>query len=274
MKLSVLVVLYNREIYCSGTIKSLLTSTIKFEQTQLIIWNNGPKALVSEDVFALEDKGLTVHLEQSLENMALSQIYNRFIDKYGAERYVILDHDSQLNDDYLKDIYQDTPSGVLVPVIKAQGILHSPEISNGFHQGPFTQSDDIRAIGSGLCVDDQIAKCLKQKFASIFDERFYLYGVDTTFFYRLKQAGLNDSIHLISGFQHSLSKLEQESEAATKFRRIERGCELGLTFRFYPKKHKLKSLLRITFARCFKLGLFSVTHLYKALLKGKHYRAR
>ena len=45
-KISIIVVLYNCEIKDSQTLAGIAAAKILFEQSNIIIWNNGPKALL------------------------------------------------------------------------------------------------------------------------------------------------------------------------------------------------------------------------------------
>jgi GT2 family glycosyltransferase len=184
---------------------------------------------------------------------------------------LIFDHDSEITSKYLTDAISKPSIGIGVPIITSFGKQESPVIKSKSHCGPFTQKDRVRAIGSGLVIEHNIVKKLIKRFGNVFDERFYLYGVDTTFFYRVRRANLNNKIKLIAGFRHSMSRLEQENKVMTSFRVKERSYEIGLTTRFYFSDIPL-SILKITIKRCLFLNTLSVKTTLRALITGKHYR--
>ena len=113
----------------------------------------------------------------------------------------------------------------------------------------------------------------------MFDERFYLYGVDTTFCFRLFESDLIKYVKIISGFDHSLSRLGTENSKMTKFRRIERSYERGLKLRYYvPLPKAIYLLLKTGTSVLQRLCMgkrYQVSFLYvlKAFLSGKHYRS-
>ena len=49
MKTAFLVVMYNREIHAAATIQALLNANVFFNESPLIIWNNGPDLLKNKD---------------------------------------------------------------------------------------------------------------------------------------------------------------------------------------------------------------------------------
>ncbi|WP_413691538.1 hypothetical protein [Psychromonas sp. KJ10-2] len=112
-----------------------------------------------------------------------------------------------------------------------------PKIQNKpYYSGVnITRKSKVVSIGSGLVIGRDVAAFVKKIYGDIFDERFYLYGVDTTFFLRVFNSNLSNRINIISGFQHSLSRLQKESNEVKKFRCIERSYDKGLTIRFYKK---------------------------------------
>ena len=127
-------------------------------------------------------------------------------------------------------------------------------------------------IGTNICSE------IHQYYKNVFDERFYLYGVDTTFCIRLFERKLTGSVNIIPGFNHSLSRLENESVKTTNFRRVERSYGQGLTLRYYyPLLTGIYYLLRVT-ASTLKRMIFKQTYnvniidMFKAFLNGKHRR--
>ncbi|MFM4990453.1 glycosyltransferase family 2 protein [Aeromonas veronii] len=207
MEVVYLVLLYNKSLEQSVTLQSMFKSHRISSLSQLIIWNNGPSEMTLDIDDKTKDKWQRIELIQTLDNKPLSYIYNQVIEGYPADRYVFLDDDSQLTSEYLAAV-TNSQAGVTVPAIYSHGVYRSPTVCGQFNAGPYQVTDKVIAIGSGIGVRHDIAEQLKAHYSDVFDSRFALYGVDTTFFLRLHQLGLSGQVVMIDGFEHSLSRLE------------------------------------------------------------------
>ncbi|WP_283709993.1 hypothetical protein [Pseudoalteromonas prydzensis] len=278
---AIIVLLYNKEIGESKTLSSLTSSEVQFNDAKLVIWNNGPKKLVDTDVSTFTNLGYEVHIEETLHNESLAVIYNSFINDNQAKKYILLDDDSNLNASYIKAACDSTDSVVSMPIISSGGKVENPKINTvvyNFEQ-KIKSTDNVMTIGSGLVIGRGIVLELLNRFSTVFDERFYLYGVDTTFCYRLSMTQLIGSVKVIAGFEHSLSRLEVESEQVTKFRQRERSYDFGMTLRYYyslPRSVYLLARTMIHILKCKILNkkrTFSIRLLLRAYITGKHYKA-
>ncbi|MDO6635796.1 hypothetical protein Q4540_04725 [Pseudoalteromonas carrageenovora] len=277
---AMLVLLYNKEINQSSTISSIVDSSARYTNTKIVIWNNGPEPLKERNTSSLSALGYKVEIMETLNNESLAVIYNRFIDVVKADKYILLDDDSKLNDDYINASRSNGKNNVAMPLISSNGVIEAPFINYVPYRLTLeiAPTDKIITIGSGLVIGSQIAAQIKDKHGDIFDERFYLYGVDSTFCLRLFALKLTDKIRLIDGFDHSLSRLEREDKGITEFRLKERSYDTGLTLRYYyPPLKAVYSLFRITITN-FKKTLLkeapcdNLVYLYKSFFSGKHYR--
>lgn len=271
MKTVILILLYNKSISESETWLKLYKSSVDTSSVSLIVWNNGPSSISLELEYLNENRWGSVELIQTLDNKPLSYIYNQVIERYPAERYVFLDDDSQLTETYLMAMASSN-AGVAVPAILSHGEYRSPTVSGKFTPGPYQVTDKVIAIGSGIGVRHDIAQKIKNHYGDVFDSRFALYGVDTTFFLRLYQLGLSDQVEMIDGFEHNLSRLESESQAMSRFRQVERAYDLGLTIRHYTP---WKQAIFVIFKQAVKLTLGKLTWLQfvalcKAFKTGRH----
>lgn len=279
---AILVLLYDKDISDSQTLNAFLSCNLLCCNSSLIIWNNGPSKLESFDVSLFENLGYRVFLEETLSNEALSIVYNRFISKYDAEKYIILDDDSRLEKNYLTESSKIGPKNIGIPIIFSSGKIIYPRVNKKTYCPDMTlnEKSKIVTIGSGLVLGKDVAKSLHDFYGDIFDERFYFYGVDTTLFLRLFDRGFAKDTILISGFEHSLSRLEKESEEISEFRRIERSYNYGLTLRYYrgvdSKIHGILKLFITTgLKKIFrKRQKIIFTHAIKAFFYGKHYRSK
>lgn len=277
----ILVLLYNKEITESNTINTLLESNIQYSNARLVIWNNGPEPLKNRDCSHIEALGYDLVIEETLHNESLAVIYNKFLAENRAEKYILLDDDSVLNTPYILASSKCGINEVAMPIISSEGKVQSPQINDQPYSPKIelTSNSKVITIGSGLVIGADIAANLKENYKNVFDERFYLYGVDTTFCLRLFNSNLTKKIKIIFGFEHSLSRLEKESQKTIKFRRLERSYDLGLTLRYYyPLPNALLVVLKVTistlkrkfFKQQYMVDLFP---LFKAFVLGKHYRA-
>ncbi|MBE3667212.1 hypothetical protein BOO35_19335 [Vibrio navarrensis] len=270
---SILVVLYNKEISDSSTINNLVSSNEDLSRTKLIIWNNGPNKVI-DTTSSLENKFNEVFLVETLENLPLSGIYNAFMKNYISDYYMFLDDDSSVTDSYLSVINDQSDAGLFVPVLVMNGNVVSPKPDNkgGLDYIP-EKIDGLVAMGSGLILSRELSDCIIKKYGDCFDNRFYFYGVDTSLFYRIKRLHLENEVSIVQGFEHSVSTFKKENTKVKKFRQLEASYSLGLKLRYYPSIKIFATFFRMSFLRFFRLSN-RVTFFYvlKAYASGKHYR--
>ena len=277
---AIIVLLYNKEIAQSTTLSSLMLEEAHFKNAKLVIWNNGPKKLESYDVSFIAELGYDITIEETLNNESLAYIYNSFINSHEAEKYIFLDDDSTLNANYIDEASRSNSSVVSMPIITVNGVAKNPKInSKVYTEGvKIAANDKVFTIGSGLVVGREVILELLKRFYTVFDERFYLYGVDTTFCHRLFLSKQSVNIRVIAGFEHSLSRLEKECKSLTKFRQRERSYDRGMTLRYYtsfPRTvyilvHSVLYTIKCIFLN--KDSSMSLPLLLKSYIVGKHYR--
>jgi hypothetical protein len=279
-KVSFLVLLYNKEIQKSNTLLSLLCSSLIFNNCKLVIWNNGPCNLNSVNVDEFVKLGFDVDIIETIDNISLSSIYNSFFEKYISDTYVILDDDSNLHDGYLISTLSSSKNELSVPIILADDKITGPVVNGERYSDECKCSkiSTIMGIGSGIIIGSNICERIKNSYGNVFDERFYFYGVDSTFFMRINKIGLGSLVRVIDGFEHSLSRLEIENAETTKFRKKERAYDLALQIKFYDSPlialKKIVKMLIIFFNNLFflKNQNISLYHFIFAMLRGKHYK--
>ncbi len=277
MSLSFLVVIFDKEIENSLTINSIINSNYNFRGCNLLVWNNGPNRLYDKNISKLENKGINVDIIENIENVALSYVYNSFIKKYNTDSYVLLDDDSNLNDDFFFSLNISTKNNILFPLISSNGIVYGPKINKRIVNVDckLKENDKIMAIGSGITIGSSVCDELIRTYGDVFDERFFLYGVDTTFCYRINKSINCDNIKIIKGFEHSLSRLNSKQST---FRLKERAYDEALRTKYYsnwPNIVVLKVLIYHLYRIIrFKNKIISIKEFITAFLNGKHYRAR
>jgi len=270
-----LIILYNCELNDSNTIKSLLNSNFDFNNVKITIVNNGPNELRSCNHI----NGIDIELIQDTSNRALSVIYNEFIQNNISKFFVILDHDSILTDEYINDlgkIRKNFQPDINIPSIYSGSLALGPKVDGKVISGPNINKHRLIGIGSGIVFSKNISTTLQKKYGSVFDENFFFYGVDSSFFLRLRRENLTRSINIIGPLQHSLSRLEIESSEVMSFRNKERSYDLGLTIRYYFSLEYLARFLLLIFCKSFNRGKYKhliFKDVISAILHGKHYRS-
>lgn len=282
-KISIIVVLYNCEIKNSQTLTSLIDADITVERSNLIIWNNGPKVLEDKKVEDFIALGFKVTVEETIDNQSLAKIYNAFIHKYPAKHYIILDDDSTLNPRYLKQTQTLEDVVIGYPMIVSSGKPCSPKINKSklandvaLESVILKATDKVEAIGSGLIINDSLANKIKLHYGDIFDERFYIYGVDTTFCWRVSNMIPNHSIKILYGFSHSISRNDKESKAVKLFRKTEKANAKGLKIHHYKNKFvRWLKATQLSLSLCIPFYRRQINKEYlSALVSGKHAKDR
>ena len=270
--IAILVVLYDKELIDSKTLTSLVNFDFNFNS--LVIYNNGPVNLAVNEQFvnSLYHKFKSVKIVNDLNNSPLSKIYSNFISEIEVSSYVILDDDTELNPSYidmLNDNYLKPKYDIVVPKIISKGGEQYYPISNGspvITEGDVNNLPNLLSITSGVVINNTLLAKINVLNNRVFDERYALYGVDTSFFKNISK-NKRVSIGLASHLSHSLSRAESID---SPFRRKERLFDLAISTRCYPSLFNyyyfIKTLIKLFFSRNFKLAL-SVVDVF---CKGRH----
>ncbi|KFJ42065.1 hypothetical protein IBE48_09475 [Francisella philomiragia] len=270
----ILIVIYDQKVEDSATISSLLDIDLDLSQCRLVIWNNGSKII--DKKIQHTEKFYSVDFFETLENISLAKIYNRVIELYDCQKYIILDHDSTLSREYMIDTLKLESDCVGFPIIN--GISPFVNRKNINQKGSCKADDKVLAIGSGMVLSKYAINSVLQVYSSIFDERFYLYGVDTSFCLRLIKSFEIVKIRIINGFEHSSSLLIDEPQEIKKFRKKERTYASALICRYYySKKYTVFFFIKNSVFNLAKIIFNKSTSLYMskflyAYFLGKHYR--
>lgn len=271
------VVLYKSEIQNSKTINTLLENIHYLDKYKMILYihNNGPKKININ--FSDFPKNLEVRYTESLNNSSLSSIYNKAINTTDSRYICLLDQDSELSLNYIKAISDFILSerNLLLPLIYAKGKIRCPRIYFKSKKGIILNKEQKiqnklfpRTVGSGIVLSGDLSKYLIQKYGSVFDERFYIYKVDTTFFYRV-QSLTKFNIDIKGYINHNMAGLEKEEHKSKKFRQTDTAAGWALQEKYYIKSTFLYFLLKAMnrYAFSVKLNLFitSVSTFYKGM---------
>lgn len=281
-QLSILVLLYNCGLEESKTLSSLFNVSFNLSNVKLVVWNNGPEKIKYKNIS--NGKNIEIEFIQTVHNESLSKIYNSFIDNNASVKYLILDHDSTVDQQYINSVMSSEIHNISIPEIICGGVIRAPFVNGKVYNKNmiFNNSDFIVSIGSGLVIGNDVIREMKNEYGRVFDERFFLYGVDTSFFKRLNKCLKKNAFEIcvLPPINHSLSKLETEDEDISRFRIIERSYDMGLNLRYYTSTCKVPMhLMKYLFTdvmSCIlnKKRYYSFLILIKAFFQGKHYRSK
>ncbi len=275
---SLLVIVYGKKLSESQTITSL--AKYNFKDVVLRIVNNGPEKFDSNDtnelISKLKKSFFSVDIIEHIENIPLSIAYNRFVECYpSSKKYIFLDDDSTITDDFAFFIGNDFYYDLELPLIKCADICYYPT-ENKVPINKYCELDgrQVMSIGSGMVVSCSLKKKFEQHNVKLFDEHYALYGVDTSFFKRMKKiidSGTDIKIKCNSHIVHSLSRTEG---VISDFRKKERQLDLALTMRHYPDWKIIKSFFSQCIKSLFKGNVSTIVIMFDAFFSGMHPRCK
>ncbi|MCO6550198.1 MULTISPECIES: glycosyltransferase family 2 protein [unclassified Gilliamella] len=287
MKITAIIILYNENIKNSKTFESLLNSDRSDITLNVIIWNNGPKALNLQECrqykSICDSKNINLSIYENLYNIALSKIYNFFINQVSFDFFTILDQDSILNNDFFQNIKINNDFDVIVPQVYSAGwvskenslcfpIYH--ENRKLFDKKVFAMGE-IESISSGLTLSNQLIKYISKSKQEFFNERYALYAIDTSFFLDLIELKQTEFKGICVGkISHSLDFNLQDRKKISPMRRLEMEYSKVLNKIFYDKKSRLNVFLYLL--RKFTRREYSCSEflkLAKCLFRKKHPRS-
>lgn len=274
MKISVLVVLYNKIISDSATLRTMLLCN-DLCNVDLTVVNNGPKSIpqVQEFLSSNESLFLGIRYIEHLENKPLSKVYNDFIDcNSRADYYVIIDDDSKLESTFFRKIVLNT-FDICVPRILSvdDGQYYYPTVKGvPITSEGYIDIDDLISISSGLTIKRDVVTLLKNKYGSVFDENFALYGVDTSFFLRLKELDCRLNVICSSTIMHSLSRANNSKPSL--FRERERLYDAAIIARRYPNRIRIYYFVKRLLKNIILFNRENLFSLITCFIKGKHPR--
>lgn len=250
------------------------------KKVALVVWSNGPFALEEPALMDFKNNipaGCDVVVCEDTSNTALSDVYNRSIASIDANLHCMLDDDSELRSEFVTSLCSVSASDVLVPMIMVNDALQGPVLNGTFigaGQYNLRPTDDFFAIASGLTLTKEIISQLKARFGQVFDCAYALYGVDTSFCLRLVELSRAGPVSVLCAghIDHDLSRLNP-NVARSAFRRRERGLDLGITLRRYPRWKFWRAMLA-SFVRAFSRSRTkSFTHVVRGYIAGRHPRS-
>lgn len=274
---AMIVVVYNKKLEDSITLNTLIN--YDFQDTRLVIHNNGPENVTLDGDIKKEiiSRFREVQLVNCLSNCPLSVLYNNFInDNYHSKKFIILDDDSTITDEFVNAILLNEVDLELPRIVsRSDGVIYYPienkkVVTNNCDLDPRTSF----SIGSGLVINHSLVSKFKKNNINLFDENFALYGVDVSLFrrcYQLIDKGEDFKIKTSSFIRHSLSRTEGKE---SPFRVKERLIDVAIATRRYPSFRSHISLLRKIFNHLMHLQLKNVYLIVNTYYTGIHPRCR
>lgn len=277
IKIAILVVLYNKEIDESKTLTTLLNNFNHEESITLYIVNNGPRKINLSNSLSsrFESKFRQVIFKEYTENKPLSKIYNEFINNCCGDYFLIFDDDSEPQESYF-DMLKNIKYDIVFPRIKSldDGFFYYPCSNDStISKDGYLNISSTMSIASGLVISKKAISLMKKYFNSVFDERYALYGIDTSFIFRLRDVNSKErdilTFYSTGLILHSLSRTSTE---LSEFRTIERLCDVAITTRFYSRYYGYGVYIRKLLSSILKRKPKYLLILFSCFIRGRHPR--
>jgi len=277
MKVAILVVLYDKQVDDSSTIKTLLDAELR--DTMLVVHNNGPVSIsISQDLsnkFSLFNTSIS--LVNCINNKPLSMLYNDFISTYSYfDKFILLDDDSEVTSSFINALYEDDYDLEIPKIVSRSDEVTYYPLSNGkviTHDG-FIPVAGTHSIGSGLMFTNRFVSIFNKHNMKLFDENYALYGVDVSLFRRmwyLNSLGEVFKMKTSSTIIHSLSRTEQKQST---FRHTERLIDYAISVRRYPSIRAYASFIKKGLKQLIKFKFKDFTLMCSSFISGVHPRSK
>ncbi len=257
MKISVVLVLYNKILNQSVTYQTLNRGLHIFEalqiETDIIVYDNSKNAQAIND-----HQGLIY--KHDPRNLGVVTAYNfawKHAQTAGHDWVLLLDHDTKLTEEYMKElvtkIVQPESIVALVPQIMSNHTIVSPVVSNTVvplkmdRPGPGEHTTPIMGINSGCLVRRSFLDTIGG-----FNEEFPLDSLDFWFFSEIYRQDYGVLV-LRATLMHDLSVFGEETVSFSRYKSI-----LDSEIRYY--QYYQKSLF----------NQYKIEALKRAILQMKH----
>lgn len=238
----ILVVLYNKTLRNSDTLKGLIDSSEQLRNMNALVfvWDNSPSQFLNNNDIGFLQERFSFQYYHCPNNKPLSFVYNNVIEKFlHLQEYkylVVLDDDSKISPQYfdeLKDILRSNNDlDIILPVAKNNDLIISPaklffvkgnyfkEIKSGVYKGK------LLAVNSGMV----IARSFIERINFRYDARLLSYGTDN---YIMNVANSRHAKYYImnSIFEHGYSFYDSDDfdKKAEVFRQIKRANRIAFS---------------------------------------------
>jgi GT2 family glycosyltransferase len=242
MKTTIVLVVYKSKLEDSNTYTSLL-SVLNYNQSlkkdlSIVIYDNSPE----KQEVPTNDQALEISYVHDPRNLGLATAYNfayQLSLKNKSEWLLLLDHDTTLNEDYVKTILKVDKSipnqiAAVVPKVVSKNIMISPVTSLSLlpllekRPNPGILTSPVMAINSGSLIKIDFLTQIGG-----FTEEFPLDYLDHWLFYKIYDTG--HKVLLLDGveLQHELSVMDFGSISSVRYRSI-----LDSEIKYFKNYHK------------------------------------
>ncbi len=240
MKITVVIVVYKIKLSSSKTIQSLNrvidNNSVLMKDLSIIIYDNSPE---KQDVPS-QYEHLKIFYKHDSRNIGIVTAYNsafQIAKDTGSEWLLLLDHDTELTEDYVRQIGNlgnfDNSVVTVVPKINYESIMISPVFSDSFRPlkgekpQPGLQNSPVMAINSGALIRVSFLTEING-----FNPQFPLDYLDHWLFYEIYARGYKVWV-LETTIQHELSVMDYSGISIVRYRSI-----LDSEITFYKKYKK------------------------------------
>nr|ACA24830.1 WbsW [Escherichia coli] len=192
MKITILVVLYNKKFEESTTLQTILSEkhTLKKMNVELCIHDNSPNSQLDECYISEMKEFVKCYYTHTPENMTLREIYNNIINTLKYNTYLcLMDDDTSLPQSFFNEVISAINNNpdieLIVPRVIVNDKLYSPHKSYSFINRPtvrdikgIQKSKNMSAINSGMVIKSNFFKRCGFKYP----EYTSYYGTDKVFF--------------------------------------------------------------------------------------------
>ncbi|MEH7250211.1 glycosyltransferase [Neobacillus niacini] len=228
MKITMVVVFYRQELENSKTVQTLkqtlLVNKDALTEIELIFYDNSPE---SQDISYSDYEGLNLSYVHDPRNLGLVPAYNHawnVAKENGSKWLLLLDHDTELTDNYFKEVLHLPEFGedvaAVVPKIYSENSMISPVYSYSLRPlkedrpAAGLQKQPVMAINSGALISVPFLNEL-----SGFNESFPLDYLDHWLFFEIYNHGR--MVWVVDVFlEHELSVMDYSRVSLKRYQSI------------------------------------------------------
>ncbi|MEQ1106348.1 hypothetical protein, partial [Acinetobacter ursingii] len=232
--------------------------------------NNGPKLIKLKINIPYK---LTIELINSIQNRPLSSVYNEFIDYYqDFDRYIILDDDTQLNENYISRFETEDYYDLELPkIMNSSKEIYYPlkkwKVIGDEENFLINGREDIFSIGSGIIMSKKLVNSFLDKKKKVFNENFVFYGVDFSLFFEINKTDF--PVLIITSYTQLLHDMSLHGEVS-KDKKYQLYLNYAIQMRHYPSFLTLKTFLYSIYCLLRDKDVRKCYCFFKVFLVGKH----
>ncbi|WP_305180394.1 glycosyltransferase [Faecalibaculum rodentium] len=244
MKAYAVLVVYNKKL----TDCPSFCSAVKEPDVQLLVVDNSTDELIHNQEEARKAGAWFLSMNG---NKGLSGAYNAALDRLESESgdwVVLLDDDTVIPDEYWKQLRQEVPDAIRLPVVRTyHGEIISPaEMKHDIPRSAKSPDciSNITGINSGMAIPKRLMLTYR------YDENLFLDFIDHQFLKDMKQSGESVRILPVELTQDFSADAENIESAMNRFRILRSDLKVFYRqnpwkFRFLITKRKIKLYLQL-----------------------------